>query len=335
MLVYAFLLRVTNGVLRYNDEKLPQPSGIYFENQGPLKIVTSKWDLTAYVDLKQHNKRAILLAGYMTQAEQYCASSLYLNVTDEQCSHTHEIVNQIRIEILHRKDLILNAVGHNRPKRGISFKHIKQAAQILFGLCDAMCIMNSIKHINDIKSTGTKEYKNLEEQTKIIKIENDMMNKNYILPRSDYPNATQVSDALSRKNFMLVSDLQISLLLTQYMIETNTVFEIIQSAKIGQIHPNLLSPEELLEQFKDIKIGLPSGTDFPVEMDLEETTELLKLSDLAIYYAENSIVFKISIPLVYQHTMTLYHLIPKPVCENNNCFYVNPNYKYLAVSRSK
>jgi hypothetical protein len=134
---------------------------------------------------------------------------------------------------------------------------------------------------------------------------------------------------------MLAIDLQISLLLTQYMIETNTVFEIIQSAKIGQIHPKLLSPEELLKQFKDIKIGLPSGTDFPVEMDLEETTELLKLSDLAIYYAEGTIVFKISIPLVYQHTMTLYHLIPKPVCENNNCFYVNPNHKYLAVSRSK
>ena len=111
--VYTFLLRVTNGVLRYNDEKLPQPSGIYFENQGPLKIVTSKWDLTAFVDLKQYNKRIDLLVGYMIQAEQYCAATIELNITSDQCSHTHEIINQIRNEIRDRKNLIFSTVGHN------------------------------------------------------------------------------------------------------------------------------------------------------------------------------------------------------------------------------
>jgi hypothetical protein len=47
-------------------------------------------------------------------------------------------------------------------------------------------------------------------------------------------------------------------------MKMDTIGEIVQAAKTGQIHPSLLSPSELLEQFKDIKLGLPSGTDLPI-----------------------------------------------------------------------
>jgi hypothetical protein len=56
---------------------------------------------------------------------------------------------------------------------------------------------------------------------------------------------------------------------------------------------------------------------------------------LYVYYDNDRLVFKISLPLVYQHTLTLFHLIPKPVCESNNCIFIKPSYKFLAVSRSK
>jgi hypothetical protein len=65
-------------------------------------------------------------------------------------------------------------------------------------------------------------------------------------------------------------------------MKMDTIGEIVQAAKTGQIHPSLLSPPEFLEQFKDIKLRLPCGTDLPIELNLGDSYELLKLSELVV-----------------------------------------------------
>ncbi|KAE9522778.1 hypothetical protein AGLY_016819, partial [Aphis glycines] len=59
------------------------------------------------------------------------------------------------------------------------------------------------------------------------------------------------------------------------------------------------------------------------------------LSNLTVYCSDNRIVFIITLPLVYQNELTLYHLIPKPVCKLTNCLYIKPNYNFLAISKTK
>lgn len=129
--------------------------------------------------------------------------------------------------------------------------------------------------------------------------------------------------------------LQLNLIVDQLAYEADILYEIIQNARLGLIHPSLLSQEQLLNQFKDIKLGLPSGTDLPLDIDITSTNDLLRLSDLAVYYSNNNIVFVIIIPLIYQNEFTLYNLIPKPVCMNKNCIYVKPSTNFLAISKSK
>lgn len=46
---------LTSGTFRYTDEHLTQRSGIFYENLGPLKLITSKWNLTAYINLYRYN----------------------------------------------------------------------------------------------------------------------------------------------------------------------------------------------------------------------------------------------------------------------------------------
>lgn len=40
-------------------------------------------------------------------------------------------------------------------------------------------------------------------------------------------------------------------------------------------------------------------------------------------------------PLIYQHILTLYHLITNPSCVINKCVYIKPNFNYVTISRSK
>jgi len=88
-----------------------------------------------------------------------------------------------------------------------------------------------------------------------------------------------------------------------------------------------------LSQFKDVKLNLPSGTDLPLELDISNSNDILKLFEVAIYPAGNNLVFKIRIPLIYQHILTLYHLLPKLVCKINNCVYIKPSFNYVAISK--
>jgi len=122
------------------------------------------------------------------------------------------------------------------------------------------------------------------------------------------------------------------------MMRVNTLVEILQSAKSGQIHPSLINTKALLEQFKNIKLVLPSGTNMPLEVEYSNVYDLVKISDLTVYYSNNNIVFILNIPLVYQHDLSLYKLIPLPVCADDDkkkCMYIRPKHDFLAVTKSK
>lgn len=65
-------------------------------------------------------------------------------------------------------------------------------------------------------------------------------------------------------------------------------------------------------QLKNIKLVLSSRTNVPVEVEYSNVYDFVKLSDLTVYYSNNIIVFIFI--LVNQHDLSLYKLIPLPVC---------------------
>jgi len=75
----------------------------------------------------------------------------------------------------------------------------------------------------------------------------------------------------------------------------------------------------LLKQFMGIKVGLHIGTDLPMEFNIKNVEEMMPLSDITIYYSNDKIIFIIHVPLVYQHELTLFQLIPIPNYDQNNC----------------
>lgn len=56
------------------------------------------------------------------------------------------------------------------------------------------------------------------------------------------------------------------------------------------------------------------------------------------YNNNNSIVFNLKIPLVYQHELSLYKLIPLPACvteDKKKCMYIKHKNDFSAVTKSK
>jgi hypothetical protein len=137
-------------------------------------------------------------------------------------------------------------------------------------------------------------------------------------------------------NFLFKFYTSMSLIITQYLNEIDTLFTILENAKVGQLHPYLIGPQELLDQFQDIRLSLPEDRDLPYIPTLDTVYDILKLSDIVVYYSNDNLVFVITIHLVHKDNFILYNLIPKPICKKNmNCMYVKPSYNFIAISKTK
>ncbi len=270
---------------------------------------------------------------FMNDTEVMCAS--IKNNVDNHCGDFLPFTLKLLNEIKHKKDLVFSSIGFKTKTRRSIVDKISKTARLLFGLCNADCMNKFNTIINRFTGTNDNQVKLIEEQIKIIRLKQDQEDlkiKKIEITSDDLKNKT--TDQFM-KNYLSIHFSFANLVLTKYIYETNTLLETIQMARVGQMHPSLLPPNDLLEQLRDIKVSLPSGTELPIELDLVNAYELLRLSDLAVYCSDNRIVFIITLPLVYQNELTLYHLIPKPVCKLTNCIYIKPSYNFLAISKTK
>lgn len=57
ILPLLFKLGLMMSPMRIKDNHLTHTSGIYYENIGPIKIVTNTWDLTIFLDTSVYNEQ--------------------------------------------------------------------------------------------------------------------------------------------------------------------------------------------------------------------------------------------------------------------------------------
>ncbi|KAF0703471.1 Envelope fusion protein, partial [Aphis craccivora] len=275
------------GIERYADEKIISHSGLFIENQGPIKIMKTKWNLVAFFDTSSFCERTKEINGFMESTNIYAA--------DE------------------KKRVIFESINHSRiAKRGIPYKTITKAAQILFELCDRFCIQRTNTVFNKLIDGKNTEVNFIEKQVKVIKLERDEGPDVLISINKDINELRNMTSEANMRSFLAYHFIQINLILELYIAETDILFDVIQAAKVGLIHPSLLTPKELLKQLLNIKIGLPSGTDLPIDLNESNIQEMIPLSDISIYYSNDKIVFILNIPLVYQYELPLFQLIPIP-----------------------
>lgn len=263
-----------------------------------------------------------------------CVEHMHNPVTNNfNCNNLLAVANSIVNNIQNKKSQVLDSIGHVIEKRNALLTIAKKAARLIYGVCNLECIKKFDFNIG--VSQNTSQPKLIKEQVKVIKLNHKIGAREYINTSLSMTEQSNITKEQQIKNYLTKHFVQVNLLIMEHMLETDTLLEIIQQAKIGIIHTNLITPRELLEHVKDIKVSLPGGTDLPTDLDIANIYELVKLSDIAIYYSNDNLVFIISLPLIYQNDFLLYNLIPVPVCIDNDCVYIKPSNKYLAISKSK
>lgn len=128
-----------------------------------------------------------------------------------------------------------------------------------------------------------------------------------------------------------------STLLSIYQSEVEDLIQSIYAAKVGQLHPSVITPAILSEELNKAVPYLPPGTKFCSSLEVSSIHKLLSTFDMHVYYSKRNLVYIIDIPLVSLNSYRLYHLIPLPSKQNdNNLFlYIEPSHEFILIDDAK
>jgi len=62
---------------------------------------------------------------------------------------------------------------------------------------------------------------------------------------------------------------------------------VINAALNGKIHATVINKKTLIEELREIKIVLPSGSALPLELNTESLTDIFKISEITIFHQDN------------------------------------------------
>jgi len=163
-----------HGIERYTDGKINTQAGLYFENQGPMKIRTTQWDLVAYYDISSFYQKTKDVNTYLEAMNKLCNHLNTINMFQTNCETIYALIKLLAKVAEEKKRIIYDSIGHPRlTKRGIPFKAITKAAKILFGLCDQFCVLKSNLNVKKLADSNQTEINVLEQQLRVIKLNQD------------------------------------------------------------------------------------------------------------------------------------------------------------------
>lgn len=107
------MICAVNYMHHFRDDKINGKSGLYFENRGPLKIIATKWDLMAYLNMTAYNQQTESLFEYVNITDALCKSLGKLNLTDVTCTVLHSLTNRLSRQMNDKRTIILESIGYS------------------------------------------------------------------------------------------------------------------------------------------------------------------------------------------------------------------------------
>ncbi|XP_063915349.1 uncharacterized protein LOC135131502 [Zophobas morio] len=121
----------------------------------------------------------------------------------------------------------------------------------------------------------------------------------------------------------------------------DNLISVVLFAQRNQVHPFIITPEQFLRELKSTLSYVPSSKKYPLPLISGNAHDLLKLTELKLFYSHSELIYIISVPLVMDITFTIYHLIPLPVPHdkdhdsNTTYVFIQPQNKYIAMSNNR
>ncbi|KAL4083052.1 hypothetical protein QTP88_028382 [Uroleucon formosanum] len=336
----------------YRISRLTQENGMYFENQGPLRLTNSDWKLLIYVKLDNFNQRTKDTMNFYKRTLITCndLTIAYEGMFKTTCDNFKLTSNSLEREVSRKRFYMLQSIDEtdtvSREKRGL-VNLVGRVQKTLFGTLDDTDAELYDRQIEKLQSSQQNLLKIIDKQTSVLKatantfkeankMEAQINRLSVLYNRmADTVNQTIINLDIVEARTNINEQINIlNLLFQQLSFETDTICEIIIAAQGGIMHSSVIAVNELRQQLKDISLIVPKEQSLPFNLNQVSLYELSKISKFNIIYKNETLIFEIVIPLVNSVELTLYHVIPLPVVKNDHYIHIIPEYSYIAISKT-
>lgn len=356
------VFEVTKGNSNFFENKqFTTNPGIYFENISPLHIAISQWNFLTFYNISNYENSYAFINIYFNRYKLICQrfENKSTDIND-MCTNFKKINSALLDKINDERETLQQYLNidkkHNlnpngdRTKRSSFFGGIGKLQRALFGV---LTEEEGEEYQNKIRLLEEKQLKTLllqKDQIKIFESTLDSVTKisvdftkikenlnDYISKiNHEIINQKEELKIISIKEYIMLYNSVYSELINQFSKETSVILNTVIAAHRGQINSQILKPNELLEQFKDVKANLPSNLNMPMEINIKNYFDFMKIIELNICYQNHLIIYSINVPLIENLNFNLYRIVSLPVHVNkNNFIFIQSPEEYLIIENNK
>ena len=316
----------------FEIRRFQKDNGIFAEKIGTVKQSEKSWHIATYIDLENFYKNYRITKKLF---EEYMEYSRSFGSREWLGQEENIIIERKIIEIQSQTEEILTMLDNKiRDKRSIGLlKYVGKAGKYLFGILNEDDENYFNDKISKLDSSDNEILSLMDNQTQIIKSKFLICDENFsYYDKKLTENEILISNETlqSRKIWFYMT--VISRYITDLEIDASTIIDAIIFSNEGQLHPRLISHNNVQKIIKIIKLA-ESNYDLPFS-ETPTLAEISKLSHITIYYNDDKIKYIIDIPLLDKDTFNLFKNYPLPYQLNNsNLFiFILPNKQFTAIN---
>ena len=337
----------------FNLTSFKNQQGIYYESNGVARLSHISWELVISLDVQLLiSKYHVIMAHYeatMTICKNMKNRFGSVEI-DEICSlfiqqfsrATLPYLNEI--EANHRSLMLSINNNDTRVRRGLG-QTLRRVANVLYGVCSKIDVEFIINQITEINKSKVLSKSNIPEKirflqaevnhsTQQLELQQQKVEQNLQYLQAQTNTTIQNLNKLTFRTKVLEQSLLFELVLNKYAYETQNLISIINTALDGKIHTSVFTPQHIIKELFEIKVDLPIGNTFPLEVNAESLNDILRISEKTIFFEDNYLIYIIEIPLISSEEYNIYHPIPLPIPHSEqNIFLIDPELDYLGVSK--
>ncbi|KAL4084392.1 hypothetical protein QTP88_028215 [Uroleucon formosanum] len=247
----------------YRISRLTQENGMYFENQGPLRLTNSDWKLLIYVKLDNFNQRTKDTIDFYKRTLITCndLTIAYEGMFKTTCDNFKLTSNSLEREVSRKRFYMLQSIDETdtvtREKRGL-VNLVGRVQKTLFGTLDDTDAELYDRQIEKLQFSQQNLLKIIDKQTSVLKatvntfkeankMEAQINRLSVLYNRmADTVNQTVINLDIVEARTNINEQINIlNLLFQQLSFETDTICEIIIAAQGGIMHSSVIAVNEL------------------------------------------------------------------------------------------
>lgn len=308
--------------------------GVYFESYGTAYLSNTKWNIIAYYDLKNYMNDLNSIRKSIKSLKNICGG---LVSKHNECIENIKQLEQ-HFEEINEKNQIINGNEKNRQRRA-TLNFVGNILGDVFGVLDSNFAEEYSKDLGKINTNEEHLLLLMKNHTSVAETTLNIVknNENTITIQTDRINRMitdiqQLTNEQERINQVISATFRIVMALTKYEATQNNIMNVLLDVHNNQINVNILAPEQLKTQLQKIHSAVDASILVPGEDAHDELRSLYSIMSIQAIIAHNQIIFKITLPLIFNERFQLFKLIAVPTIQDNGYLWFEPSTPFLLTT---